>query len=350
MNHLTGSCPVCEKKFKPEDDVVICPDCGAPYHRDCYNKVGHCLFEDKHGAGFEYKDPAGEKAPVAGETNPDKPVYPMPEQGTGGGILCPRCQTVNDKQNIFCERCGAPLHSQPSPQNPGPMGGMGNRWPGGGMGGNGFDPAGAGGGLFGRTWGGAEVGDIDGFTPQEWTAYIGASAPSYLNRMAIQDMRGTKFSFTLSAFIFGAFYFAYRKMWGWAAIAFATFLLLQAPATLFMLADAGVPFMAGFSIDVLRNLAVVANYLSLFRSMFFGIMALQLYRKQAVKHMGEIKAKSPQNTYYLYMQKGGVNIAVVVLMLLILFAISSTIMYYSGDALFKYIEQMYPILQNMQPK
>ena len=35
MIDYTGiPCPVCHKEFTPEDDIVVCPECGAPYHRE----------------------------------------------------------------------------------------------------------------------------------------------------------------------------------------------------------------------------------------------------------------------------------------------------------------------------
>ena len=50
MSKYTGlECPVCKNTFKDNDDIVVCPECGAPYHRTCYQKEGHCIYEDKHG-------------------------------------------------------------------------------------------------------------------------------------------------------------------------------------------------------------------------------------------------------------------------------------------------------------
>lgn len=43
-------CPVCTFAFREDDDVVVCPDCGTPYHRDCYKSHGGCVFADRHGS------------------------------------------------------------------------------------------------------------------------------------------------------------------------------------------------------------------------------------------------------------------------------------------------------------
>lgn len=55
MEFTEYKCPVCDKQFKKGDDVVVCPECGAPHHRECYEKEGHCHFADKHGADFLLK-------------------------------------------------------------------------------------------------------------------------------------------------------------------------------------------------------------------------------------------------------------------------------------------------------
>ena len=55
-------CPVCRELLNEQDDVVVCPECGAPYHRACYKEAGRCLYEDKHGTGFSYlPDPEPEQ-------------------------------------------------------------------------------------------------------------------------------------------------------------------------------------------------------------------------------------------------------------------------------------------------
>ena len=36
MSNYTGcKCPVCQQPFTETDDIVVCPECGAPYHRAC---------------------------------------------------------------------------------------------------------------------------------------------------------------------------------------------------------------------------------------------------------------------------------------------------------------------------
>ncbi|MCL2696637.1 MAG: hypothetical protein FWE74_00995 [Oscillospiraceae bacterium] len=56
MTDYTGACcPLCKKDFTGERPVV-CPDCGAPYHRACYAEEGGCVFTKKHGSGFSWEN------------------------------------------------------------------------------------------------------------------------------------------------------------------------------------------------------------------------------------------------------------------------------------------------------
>ena len=76
MYQFTGCpCSVCGKTLTDTDDIVVCPDCGAPYHRACYQAQGACVYAGKHGTGFEWTPPASaqpeHKCPNCGAPNPE---------------------------------------------------------------------------------------------------------------------------------------------------------------------------------------------------------------------------------------------------------------------------------------
>ncbi|MEG1972152.1 MAG: RING finger protein, partial [Oscillospiraceae bacterium] len=83
-------CSICGEKFGKDSDVVVCPKCGAPYHRDCYKKKGECLYSDKHGSDFVWELPLDQLPP---------------ERIT----VCLKCKTPNAKENLFCKNCGNKL-------------------------------------------------------------------------------------------------------------------------------------------------------------------------------------------------------------------------------------------------
>ncbi len=63
LNKQNNTCALCHAYLFEEDDVVYCPVCGAPHHRECYNSTGHCALEDTHGTDMQYdKLKAAEKA------------------------------------------------------------------------------------------------------------------------------------------------------------------------------------------------------------------------------------------------------------------------------------------------
>lgn len=90
MDYIGNKCPVCDKYFHVGDDVVVCPDCGTPSHRECYEKLGKCANHDKHSEGFEYNDQA----------IPNDAEY----------TACSKCGAKNPKDAFFCNKCGNNLN------------------------------------------------------------------------------------------------------------------------------------------------------------------------------------------------------------------------------------------------
>lgn len=45
-------CPVCRERFRDGDDIVVCPECGTPHHRECYLKNKKCGVSELHAGGF----------------------------------------------------------------------------------------------------------------------------------------------------------------------------------------------------------------------------------------------------------------------------------------------------------
>lgn len=48
-------CPVCGELFKENDDVVVCPECGTPHHRECFDKVHKCANRKLHKTDFKFE-------------------------------------------------------------------------------------------------------------------------------------------------------------------------------------------------------------------------------------------------------------------------------------------------------
>lgn len=88
------SCSACHAYLFEEDDVVFCPVCGAPHHRDCWKAFGECALHEYHGTDKQYTPYVEEKPaqePVAEETR-----------------TCPFCKESYPKTENVCPKCGMP--------------------------------------------------------------------------------------------------------------------------------------------------------------------------------------------------------------------------------------------------
>lgn len=54
MDFTVKKCAYCNEKFTDSDDIVVCPECGAPHHRKCWFKKGSCACEELHGKEVDY--------------------------------------------------------------------------------------------------------------------------------------------------------------------------------------------------------------------------------------------------------------------------------------------------------
>ena len=74
MPVYTGcKCPVCQKEFAAGDDIVVCPVCGTPHHRECYRQLGHCGNEKLHQEGGSWQPDCG----ATGTQEKSDPHHPV---------------------------------------------------------------------------------------------------------------------------------------------------------------------------------------------------------------------------------------------------------------------------------
>lgn len=294
MYHFEGyECPVCNKKLMSGDDVVVCPDCGAAYHRECYKAQGACSFADRHGTGFEYKPQAA-------------------------ALSCPGCGAACAPGSRFCTQCGRPLNAAPAePQQPRHDAASYN---------GGYDT----GNRYEKETEAVPFNifladdeeynrfmlkqmslprEFDGISVEDWVTYIGPNAPSYLRQFAQQDKRKNKLGFILSAALFAPYFFCYRKMWGLGILAFITNFLLNAPAALFYADHYGwaVPF--SYNAAGLEDIAWICSVLWIVVNALWGFFAAWLYRRHAARLMHRWKTECPtEESFQTRLRiKGGIS-------------------------------------------
>ena len=95
------SCPACQQPCLSTQDIVACPECGAPHHRDCWNAHGGCACADTHGTDEQW---SREKATIHSE--------PASADKTPDAQACPHCGSQNSPYAEFCAHCGSSLSAQ----------------------------------------------------------------------------------------------------------------------------------------------------------------------------------------------------------------------------------------------
>lgn len=96
MRYENDVCAGCGKKFAEGDDIVVCPECGTPQHRACYEKNSQCVNAHLHESGFMWK----------GNENAPKKEERKSEENGGESLVCPTCGHVNPPGAPYCENCG----------------------------------------------------------------------------------------------------------------------------------------------------------------------------------------------------------------------------------------------------
>lgn len=309
-NYVNQPCPICKKMFNDSDDIVVCPVCGAPYHRSCYKTVGNCIYKDKHGTCEDYFHSHQEQNYT--ETYDDK--------------VCPRCLNKNPKDALFCNKCGFSFSEKQGtiPFNSQNVDGIPFI----------FDPL-----------AGINPSDkIDNIEISEIAAFTKVNTPYYITVFKrIKDLDKSRFSF--SAFLFSGAWFLYRKMYKLGAIFTSLVFILMLSSTLIeykfsspillkVLKDSGIGSISSLNQENYRKLFEQIASLSLpehillyaphiielfifFIMLFSGFWANRIYLMYCLKKLKGIK--NLKLTEIEYKNKinelGGVNVKIVTFIL-----------------------------------
>lgn len=300
MYDYTGcQCSVCHQAFQAGDDIVVCPDCGAPYHRACYEQAGGCVYNARHEEGFEW-DP------------PHKAVH---------DVACPRCGTANHKEDAYCKNCGAPLHAQQGAAGQNPTGSAGAAYSGNTGSGAGthtaaFDYE----SFYNNPYAGFYRPAIDpnekmeDIPAAEWATYIGPSSRTYLNVFKQMELMHRKHAVSFSAMLFGPFYFFYRKAWKPAFLFLAADLLLNVPTLMSLLQLSGSALAPALSDGVMSALSWAASIASFLLMVVRGMYGFYFYKKSAAERIRRIQAEypDPEKRSFVLSAQGGISIAAVI--------------------------------------
>jgi len=207
MSKYIGSkCIVCEKQFIKNDEIVVCPDCGTPYHRNCYFKEGKCINVELHEKNLSWKSLGAENS-----------------ENESTEIKCSRCGQSNPQNGLFCDKCGNPLNKI-SQDNAFPQG---NIPPFFNMRQN----------IGDNSQNASKITDIDGIKIKDYNDYIEKNQFYFIPQFIKMSKTKSKFSINLAAMIFPELYFFYRKMYVLGMIFYILRLLIAIPSFIYLSRD-----------------------------------------------------------------------------------------------------------------
>ena len=334
MEFTQYKCPVCDKHFTAQDDVVVCPECGTPHHRECYEKYGECFYSNRHSDDFSFEE--------INSNNEDNATTDTDNQNSEDTVECPNCKFENPRATFYCNKCGFPLSAQDrkntnsNTQNPQQPFEQGNVPP---FGFSGtpvmpFDP------LAGLK---SDQPIAENVTVGEMAKFVGKTTQYFLSIFNnIKNHNNSRFNF--SAFLFSGFYFLYRKM----TILGVIFSLLIIGLTV---GEVYIQLMPGYSdlynyisgqinttsiTQIFNTVALtsqekmfflapfILNLIKTVISIICGAIANRSYYKHCTKKINSIKKNNENVNINKELEtKGGVNFA-----LAISFAVAYTVITY----------------------
>lgn len=300
-------CPVCGRQFTEEDDIVACPQCGAPHHRSCWQQEGHCRFEDRHKDGFQWeRETVSEEPEEESETEETSGAY---RESANRERHCPRCGYSNPSEALFCSRCGLPLTGGAYGQN-----GYGEYAP--------FRavPVNPCGGVDPRE-------DIEGVPAEELAACVQMNTTYYLPRFFAMSRGGSHVSWNWAAFLCGPYWLLFRKayLFGgvfWCALALVrTLFTVVGCAVLVPLlegantyADMMARYMQILSDGTISETVIWLLYLLLFVQFMLhllcGLFGNRLYMRTCVRRVRRIREQGVGENRIMLSGCGGVSLLI----------------------------------------
>ncbi len=283
------TCVRCHAYLFDDDDVVYCPVCGGPHHRDCYNEIGHCALEALHGTDKQYdKLKTAEQADLENEAKREHT-----DENTEGEVACRMCNERYDFSLNTCPKCGAP--------NIAKVGGSFVS----------FD-------FLGGVPADCDIGD--GVTAEEAKWLVAANTSRYIPKFAVLN-KNNRTSWNWMAFLFPCGWLLSRKMYKSGIVAglltvIASILYLPLSNAIYNLGYMGNETYTDIAANVLEHIsdigaavvvfAVLGGVLNLVIRIISGIFGDYLYKRYTIETVKKIRNESADMNYD-YRKKGGVN-------------------------------------------
>lgn len=165
MDYTNEICKGCNQPIKEDDDIVVCPVCGTPQHRACWNENGDCANAYLHDEGFVWQ-----KSQPAEPQEPPKAEEPQPNTVPVIGRMPAFEQLAQEAQNLEA--------------------------------------------IFLKDQVAHKDEEIDGVSVADAGYYLQTGAHRYIRRLR----KGKKLGWNWGAFIFAPAWFFYRRLYKFGAI------------------------------------------------------------------------------------------------------------------------------------
>ncbi len=290
LNFKGISCARCKSYLFPEDDVVYCPVCGAPHHRECYNALGHCAFEELHGTENEYS-----RVAEAEKQTEIEEKQPRAEDNT---VKCEKCGERYDITEQRCPNCAKPNLKQ--------LGGMGS-----------FD-------FLGGVPADYDFGE--GVTAEDAKKFVASNTYRYIPKFAVLNKKN-KLSWNWLAFLCPSGWLLSRKMYKWGIVTAILNIIatcLSYPLSL-RLYNMGFITNSSFSVQISEItarlpeigiavilMALTGTVLDVGLRLIFALFGDYIYKNHSIENIKKIKTES-SDIIIDYRKKGGVNLSLFLL-------------------------------------
>ncbi len=322
------TCPVCGKQFSENDDIVVCPICGSPHHRECYKTNGECANKEWHAENkvFNFE----EEQDKIKEKNVENEIDDSKQKNDDTEMICPRCGEKNPSDFVFCSRCGAPISSGfTGKQN------------------NGDRPQ-----FTAPPFGAFVVAqdpneDIGGVSAWKLSATVRENQHRFLSQFKFMTKQNRKTSFNIPAFLFGPYYFLYRKMYGLGVALLIVTAILDIPSLIMNFTNEALSEALGTTVTVALDLNktqtlylsyafLVSNVISTVIKFLCGFFANWLYFKKCKKICSEIDEKGVSQDEFksIANKKGGVNRVLIITMFILIYLVAFSFTFFISSGMF----------------
>lgn len=273
MKYTGEKCSACGEVFTDNDDVVVCPECGTPQHRECYRMNGECVNQVRHG-DFRWKSTVNAAPPteVSEDTTENTDNTANPEVR--------RIEVKSFEE--FIEENMKVLDKE----------------------------------------------EKDGCSFREVLDFVHNNVLYYMPVFTGIRNFGKKISFNLSCFLFPQLQFAYRKMWFWAIFTSVLSIILIIPMMISLIVSntgvmpTRVVEAVNSNADLVNTLMEICNGADLLMRLLLCLFGNRLYYKFTVKSIRRMKKDGRSITKEQLVSAGGVRISNIILMSLITFALT----------------------------